>query len=65
MGVVSGVAEGSDPAISSAGAGTAVNGARLVARVDPKTKITEKSSVRLAIDTGRLYFFDPETRLAL
>jgi multiple sugar transport system ATP-binding protein len=65
MGVVSGVAEGSDPAISSAGAGTAVNGTRLVARVDPKTKITEKSRVRLAIDTGRLYFFDPETRLAL
>jgi multiple sugar transport system ATP-binding protein len=65
VGVVSGVAEGSDPAISAAGAGTAVNGTRLVARVDPKTKITEGSNVRLAVDTGRLYFFDPETRLAI
>ena len=65
VGVVAGVAEGSDPALSAAGAGTAVNGTRLVARVDPKTKITEGSKARLAVDTGRLYFFDPETRLAI
>ncbi len=65
VGVVAGVAEGSDPALSPAGAGTAVNGTRLVARVDPKTKITEGSRARLAVDTGRLYFFDPETRLAI
>jgi multiple sugar transport system ATP-binding protein len=65
VGVVAGVAEGSDPALSAAGAATAVNGTRLVARVDPKTKITEGSNVRLAVDTGRLYFFDPETRLAI
>ncbi len=65
VGVVAGVAEGSDPALSAAGAATAINGTRLVARVDPKTKITEGSKARLAVDTGRLYFFDPETRLAI
>jgi multiple sugar transport system ATP-binding protein len=64
-GVLSGVAEGSDPALSAAGVGTPVDKARLVARVDPKTKITERSQMELAVDTGRLYFFDPETRLAI
>jgi multiple sugar transport system ATP-binding protein len=61
-GVVTGVAEGSDPALSAAGAATAVGGTRLVARVDPKTKIAERSKIELAVDTSRFYFFDPETR---
>jgi multiple sugar transport system ATP-binding protein len=64
-GVVSGVAEESDPALSASGAATAVNGARLVARIDPKTKIKEGEKIELAVDTGRLYFFDPETRAAV
>ncbi len=38
---------------------------RLVARVSPKTRIAEGSEVELAIDTSRLYFFDPETREAV
>jgi multiple sugar transport system ATP-binding protein len=63
-GVVSGVAETSDPALSPSGAATA-NGTRLVARVDPKSRVREGQKIELAVDTGRLYFFDPETREAV
>jgi multiple sugar transport system ATP-binding protein len=38
---------------------------RLVARVDPRTKIAEGSEIELAVDTSGLYFFDPETRAAV
>jgi multiple sugar transport system ATP-binding protein len=38
---------------------------RLVARVSPKTRIREGSEVELAVDTSRLYFFDPKTREAI
>jgi multiple sugar transport system ATP-binding protein len=38
---------------------------RLVARVDPRTKIAEGAEIELAVDTSRLYFFDPETRDAI
>ncbi len=34
---------------------------RLVARVSPRTRIAEQSPIELAVDTSRLYFFDPET----
>jgi multiple sugar transport system ATP-binding protein len=64
-GVLSGVAEGSDPALTTAALAAARNGARLVARVDPKTSITEGTKIELTVDTSRLYFFDPETRVAL
>jgi multiple sugar transport system ATP-binding protein len=40
-------------------------GARLVARVDPHTRIAEGSEIELAVDTNRLYFFDPESREAI
>jgi len=63
--VVSGVAEGSDPTLGAAGPGIDPDAARLVARVDPNSKITEGSKIELAIDTSRLYFFDPETREAV
>jgi multiple sugar transport system ATP-binding protein len=62
-GVVTGVAEHADPALGSVP--TARNGTRLVARVDPKTKIGEGSKIELAVDTTRLYFFDPESRIAV
>jgi multiple sugar transport system ATP-binding protein len=39
--------------------------ARLVARVSPKTRISEGSRIELAVDTSRLYFFDPETGAAV
>ena len=38
---------------------------RLVARVSPKSRVALNSAVELAVDTTRLYFFDPETRAAL
>ena len=38
---------------------------RLVARVSPKSRIALGSEVQLAVDTTRLYFFDPETREAI
>ena len=39
--------------------------ARLCARVSPYTKIEVGQSAELAVDTRRLYFFDPETRDAV
>ena len=64
-GVISGVAQDADPALEDAGPTGKKKGTRLVARVDPKTRITEGNTAELAVDTSRLYFFDPETRAAL
>jgi multiple sugar transport system ATP-binding protein len=38
---------------------------RLVARVSPRTRIAVGGKIVLAVDTSRLYFFDPETREAI
>ncbi len=38
---------------------------RIVARIDPHTRISEGDQIELAVDTSRLYFFDPETREAV
>jgi multiple sugar transport system ATP-binding protein len=38
---------------------------RLVARVSPKSRIAVGQEVELAVDTTRLYFFDPETRASV
>jgi multiple sugar transport system ATP-binding protein len=38
---------------------------RLIARVSPKSRIALGQDVELAVDTTRLYFFDPETRAAI
>jgi multiple sugar transport system ATP-binding protein len=38
---------------------------RLCARVSPRTKAAEGSPIELAVDTSRLYFFDPQTRDAI
>jgi multiple sugar transport system ATP-binding protein len=35
---------------------------RLVARVSPKSRIAVGNEIELAVDTSRLYFFDPKTR---
>jgi multiple sugar transport system ATP-binding protein len=37
----------------------------LVARVSPRTRIAVGKEIELAVDTSRLYFFDPETRDAI
>ena len=48
------------------GTATVVGGtSTLVARVSPRTRISEGSRIELAVDTSRLYFFDPETRTAV
>jgi multiple sugar transport system ATP-binding protein len=44
---------------------TAERMTRLVARVSPRTRIAEGSKIELAVDTSRLYFFDPESREAI
>jgi multiple sugar transport system ATP-binding protein len=38
---------------------------RLIARVSPKSRVALGQQVELAVDTSRLYFFDPETRAAI
>jgi multiple sugar transport system ATP-binding protein len=38
---------------------------RVVARVSPRTAISEGKRIELAVDTSRLYFFDPQTREAI
>ena len=40
-------------------------GARLTARLNPRSRVATGGRVRLAIDTSRLHFFDPVTEQAL
>jgi multiple sugar transport system ATP-binding protein len=56
---------GEDAEVTLGEDGDSTGRARLVARVDPRTRIAEGSEVELAVDTSRLYFFDPETRDAV
>ena len=55
---------GEDAEVSFGGGDDEDSGAssRLVARVSPRTRIREGTPIELAVDTSRLYFFDPETR---
>jgi multiple sugar transport system ATP-binding protein len=62
--VITGTGPDADPALGASGPGI-TEGARLVARVDPRTRVTEGSQVELVVNTSRLYFFDPETRAAI
>jgi multiple sugar transport system ATP-binding protein len=39
--------------------------AHLVARLDPHTRVATGREIELAVDTSKLYFFDPETRAAI
>jgi multiple sugar transport system ATP-binding protein len=56
---------GEDADVSLGGDGDEGAQTRLVARVSPKTRIAEGSEIELAVDTSRLYFFDPESRKAI
>ena len=60
--IVTDTAGDADPTLGAAPPGAERRSARLVARVDPRSKITESSEIELAVDTSRLYFFDPESR---
>jgi multiple sugar transport system ATP-binding protein len=57
---------GEDASVSFASDGEDAEASnRLIARVDPRSKIAEGQQIELAVDTSRLYFFDPETRSAI
>jgi multiple sugar transport system ATP-binding protein len=67
-GVVSSAAEadsGADASVHFGGEGDGGSKTRLCARVSPRTRIAIGGSAELAVDTRRLYFFDPETRESL
>ncbi len=53
---------GEDAAIHFGGDSGAEDGSRMCARVSPHTRIAMGQSTELAVDTSRLYFFDPQTR---
>jgi multiple sugar transport system ATP-binding protein len=57
--------EDADVHLAADGNGAAGPHSRLVARVSPRTRIAEGTEIQLAVDTRRLYFFDPETREAV
>jgi multiple sugar transport system ATP-binding protein len=59
------VGEDADIRLGSDDAGENGAATRLVARVSPKSRIAVGSEIELAVDTTRLYFFDPETREAI
>jgi multiple sugar transport system ATP-binding protein len=64
-GVVSSAAEadvGEDAEIRLGGDGDAVDRTKLCARVSPRTRVAIGRPAELAVDTSRLYFFDPQTR---
>ena len=63
--VVAGTGSDTDPALGASPPGAEEGRSRLIARVDPRSRITEGSEVELAVDTTRLYFFDPESREAI
>jgi multiple sugar transport system ATP-binding protein len=67
-GVVSSAAAadvGEDAAVHLGGDGDAGDKARMCARVSPRTHIAIGRPAELAVDTSRLYFFDPQTREAI
>jgi multiple sugar transport system ATP-binding protein len=64
-GVVSSAAAadvGEDAAVHLGGNGDGGGKARMCARVSPRTRIAIGHSAELAVDTSRLYFFDPQAR---
>ena len=60
---VTDVAGEAEPPLRAPGAKS--EGTRVVARVDPRTRIVEGGPIEVAVDTSRLYFFDPETGAAV
>ena len=54
-----------DPDAVEALTGGSVGASNLVGRLSPRSRVGRGARVDLAIDTNNLYFFDPQTRLAL
>jgi multiple sugar transport system ATP-binding protein len=63
--VVAGTGGDVDPTLGAPSPGSRDGASRLIARVDPRSRITESSEIELAVDTTRLYFFDPATKEAI
>jgi multiple sugar transport system ATP-binding protein len=63
--VVTDVIGDADPTLGAPSPGAPEGTSRLVARVDPRTRIKEGGRIELAVDTSRFYFFDPESREAI
>jgi multiple sugar transport system ATP-binding protein len=51
--------------LSGAGVASEIESSTFVARLDPATRAAERHPLELAIDTSRLHFFDPDTRLGI
>jgi multiple sugar transport system ATP-binding protein len=67
-GVVSSAAAadvGEDASVRLGEDGEDIHKTRMCARVSPRTRLAIGQSAELAVDTSRLYFFDPQTREAL
>jgi len=56
---------GADAEVTLGGEDGEAPGTRLVARVSPRTRIAIGREIELAVDTRRLYFFDPSTGAAV
>ena len=56
---------GEDASVHLGGDGDGAGKMRMCARVSPRTRIAIGHSAELAVDTSRLYFFDPESREAV
>jgi multiple sugar transport system ATP-binding protein len=67
-GVVSSAAAadvGEDASVRLGGDGDGGGRMRMCARVSPRTRVAIGHAAELAVDTSRLYFFDPQTREAV
>ena len=56
---------GEDASVHLGGNGDGFGRTRMCARVSPRTRIAIGRAAQLAVDTSRLYFFDPQTRDAV
>jgi multiple sugar transport system ATP-binding protein len=56
---------GEDASVHLGGNGNGSGRTRICARVNPRTRVAIGHAAELAVDTGRLYFFDPQTRDAV
>ena len=56
---------GEDAAVQLGGNGDGFGRTRMCARVSPRTRLATGHPAELAVDTSRLYFFDPQTRDAV
>jgi multiple sugar transport system ATP-binding protein len=56
---------GEDASVHLGGNGDLLGRTRMCARVSPRTRVAIGHAAELAVDTSRLYFFDPQTRDAV